>query len=198
MRAGGLPPCAQRPRQPLSPGPTAGMSALAFLAESRRMTSARTQWRGERPPAGICWRSRAAANRCAGTAAMRAGALRTACDAAPARAPVTSRMRSSWFMVDVPGNSGLPPSSSPRMHPARAPALASARRRICRRLSAVAHACTCGAAGRQCASRRSAQGAAPAGRAGRTGRPHVHAVCIPRGAQQDLRRAVPAAHTLQI
>jgi len=105
----------------------------------------------ERPPAGICWRSRVAANRCAGTTAMRAGALRTACDAAPARAPVTSRMRSSWFMVDVPGNSGLPPSSSPRMHPARAPAPALARRRVCRRLSAVAHACTCGAAGRQCA-----------------------------------------------
>lgn len=33
-------------------------------------------------------------------------------------APVTSRMRSSWFMVEVPGKSGLPPSSSPKMHPA--------------------------------------------------------------------------------
>jgi hypothetical protein len=33
-------------------------------------------------------------------------------------APVTSMMRSSWFMVEVPGKMGLPPSSSPRMHPA--------------------------------------------------------------------------------
>lgn len=31
--------------------------------------------------------------------------------------PVTSMMRSSWFMVDVPGNMGLPPSSSPRIQP---------------------------------------------------------------------------------
>lgn len=27
-------------------------------------------------------------------------------------------IRSSWFMVDVPGKMGFPPSSSPRMHPA--------------------------------------------------------------------------------
>jgi hypothetical protein len=26
-------------------------------------------------------------------------------------------MRSSWFIVEVPGNMGLPPSISPRMHP---------------------------------------------------------------------------------
>ena len=32
--------------------------------------------------------------------------------------PVTSRMRSSWFMVLVPGKIGFPPSSSPRMQPA--------------------------------------------------------------------------------
>lgn len=32
--------------------------------------------------------------------------------------PVTSRMRSSWFMVDVPGKMGLPLISSPRMQPA--------------------------------------------------------------------------------
>ena len=32
--------------------------------------------------------------------------------------PVTSRMRSIWFIVEVPGNMGRPPSSSPRMHPA--------------------------------------------------------------------------------
>ena len=32
--------------------------------------------------------------------------------------PVTSRMRSSWFMVEVPGKMGLPLISSPRMQPA--------------------------------------------------------------------------------
>lgn len=33
--------------------------------------------------------------------------------------PVTSRMRSSWFMVEVPGKMGLPLISSPRMQPAQ-------------------------------------------------------------------------------
>lgn len=33
--------------------------------------------------------------------------------------PVTSMMRSSWFMVEVPGKMGFPPSSSPRMHPSK-------------------------------------------------------------------------------
>lgn len=32
--------------------------------------------------------------------------------------PVTSMTLTSWFMVDVPGNMGFPPSSSPSMHPA--------------------------------------------------------------------------------
>ena len=32
--------------------------------------------------------------------------------------PVTSRMRSSWFMVEVPGKMGLPLINSPRMQPA--------------------------------------------------------------------------------
>ncbi len=32
--------------------------------------------------------------------------------------PVTFMMVSSWFMVDVPGNMGLPVMSSPMMHPA--------------------------------------------------------------------------------
>ena len=36
--------------------------------------------------------------------------------------PVTSRMRSSWFMVEVPGKMGLPLMSSPRMQPAPRPA----------------------------------------------------------------------------
>lgn len=31
--------------------------------------------------------------------------------------PVTSMIRSNWFIVDVPGNMGLPPSNSPRMQP---------------------------------------------------------------------------------
>lgn len=33
-------------------------------------------------------------------------------------APVTSRILSSWFMVDDPGKMGFPVSSSPRMQPA--------------------------------------------------------------------------------
>jgi hypothetical protein len=35
------------------------------------------------------------------------------------RAPVSSMMRSSWFMVLLPGKMGLPFSSSPRMQPAQ-------------------------------------------------------------------------------
>jgi hypothetical protein len=31
--------------------------------------------------------------------------------------PVTSMILSSWFMVEVPGNIGFPPSNSPKMQP---------------------------------------------------------------------------------
>ena len=106
-------------------------------------------------------------------------------------APVSSRMRSSWFMVDVPGNSGLPPSSSPRMHPA-------AHRHARATLSRSAVMASCNGAATQlspCRVRRQS------GRRDhdirmcwreRTCRPGVYAICVLCGAQQDLWRAVPA------
>lgn len=53
--------------------------------------------------------------------------------AAPAQpSPVSSMMRSSWFMVLLPGKMGLPFSSSPKMQPAVQPQCARGRIRALR------------------------------------------------------------------
>jgi hypothetical protein len=74
-----------------------------------------------------------------------------ACLAAPAKGdcmasmswgegrPVTSRMRSSWFMVEVPGKTGLPLMSSPRMQPAH-----GRQWRACQNMRVAASCCQTG------------------------------------------------------
>ena len=55
---------------------------------------------------------------------------------------MTCTMRSSWFMVEDPGNMGLPPSSSPRMQPAPPLATHSSCSCSCSSECLLAHAST--------------------------------------------------------
>ena len=111
--------------------------------------------------------------------------------------PVTCTMRSSWFMVEVPGNIGLPPSSSPSMHPAGADRASnadeygqkhsahvtlSARPPHAKRPIAACHVSFSGPL-------RVSQ--EQSSRQRRTAGPEVHAVGVLGGAEQDLRRPVP-------